>query len=326
MELKRLLLTGLALAACVTLRAQNVSDLIISEALVEADSTGIVDDFGQRGGWIELYNTSTGTVNFGGCFFTDDRADLRKSPIPKGDRRTTLGPRQVTLFYATGNASSGSFYIGFTLRPGSTLYLVSNDGRTIVDSLEIPASLAAGESVSKFPEDAKGLKFKTSDTATTPSPRVINGSHGQASNAQVMAEKDPHGTTLSLVSVTVVFTALAILWLLFWIFFERPAKGKEGYPVKPGMTDKPRAGLKGAGKASRPARPGVSPDGEVAAAIALALDLAEDGDTYAAIATALHLYCSESVHDAESFVLTIRRRPSAWQEERTAHFRKLPSQ
>ena len=55
MELKRLLLTGLALAALVTLRAQNVSDLIIAEALVEADSTGIVDDFGQRDGWIELY-------------------------------------------------------------------------------------------------------------------------------------------------------------------------------------------------------------------------------------------------------------------------------
>lgn len=306
MELKRLLLTGLALAALVTLRAQNVSDLIIAEALVEADSTGIVDDFGQRGGWIELYNTSTGTVNFGGCFFTDDRSYLRKSPIPKGDRRTALGPRQVTLFYANGNASSGTFYIGFTLRPGSTVYLVSNDGRTIVDSLEIPYKLAAGESVSKFPVDAKGLKFKTSDTPTTPSPRVINGSHGTASNAQVMAEKDPHGTTLSLVSVTVVFTALALLWLLFWLFFERPAKRKATAAAGP----------------SRKTRG--TPDAEVAAAIALALDMEEDGDTYAAIATALHLYLSESVHDAESFVLTIRPRPSAWAEDRTSNFRKLP--
>ena len=76
------------LVSALALRAQNVSDLIISEALAQPDSTGILDDYGRRGGWVELYNKSTGTVNFGGCYLTDDRSDLRKSLIPKSDLRT----------------------------------------------------------------------------------------------------------------------------------------------------------------------------------------------------------------------------------------------
>ena len=54
---KRILLTLSLLAAFLPLRAQNVIDLIISEALAQPDSTGIVDGYGRRGGWIELFNT-----------------------------------------------------------------------------------------------------------------------------------------------------------------------------------------------------------------------------------------------------------------------------
>ena len=298
--------TLLLLAVLPGLGGQNVSDLIISEALACPDSTGILDDYGRCGGWIELYNTSTGTVNVGGCFFTDDRNEPRKSPIPKHDKRTAIGPRQVMLFYASGNGADGTFYTRLTLRPGSTLYLVSNDGRTVIDSLVLPATLGAGQSVSKFPVDAKGLVFQAADEATAPSPRVVNGSQETSSKAQEMAEKDPHGSTLSLVSVSVVFLALAILWLLFWLFFERPAQRKA----------KPRT------SSVIPSAAKEAPSPEVAAAIAMALERTQGGDLYAAIATALHLYLSESVHDAESFVLTIRRRSSAWTEARP--FRRKP--
>ena len=220
----------LLLAGCfggTLLRSQNVSDLIISEVLALPDSTSIVDGYGNRNGWIELYNTSTGTVNMGGCYLTDDRNDLQKSLIPKNDLRTKLGPRQVTLFYTSGNAHQGTFYAGFKLRPGSTVYLVSNDGRTIVDSLQIPANLPAGKSVSKVPVDRKALRWEVDPGVEFPSPMVLNGSVGAETNAQRMAKNDPHGFILTIVSVTVVFSALAILWFLFWILFERPAKRKK---------------------------------------------------------------------------------------------------
>jgi hypothetical protein len=55
----------------------------------------------------------------------------------------------------------------------------------------------------------------------------------------------------------------------------------------------------------------------------MALDLDGGGDAYAAIAMALHLYLTESIHDAESFRLTIRRKSSAW-DDKSRSFRQLP--
>ena len=290
------------------LHAQNVADLIISEVLADPDSTGIVDDFGGRSGWIEIFNTSQGTVNLGGCYLTDDRENLRKSLIPKTDSRVQVGPRQVVLFHATGNGDMGTFYTSFRIRRGSTIYLVSNDGRTVVDSIAVPVGLPAGMSVSKFATDAKQMKFETAAEPTVPSPRILNGSQNVESNAQKMARQDPHGWILSITSVSVVFAALALLWFLFWILFERPAK-KKARPTKKSPAKKTSSG---------PA------DEETAAAIALALDMEQGGDTYAAIALALHLYLNDTVHDNESFVLTFKPSvPSAW-NDKSRNFRQLP--
>lgn len=309
---KRILLI-LALAVSFTsLKAQNVIDLIIAEALAVPDSTGIVDDFGRRGGWIEIFNTSQGTVNFAGCFLTDDRNNLKKSIIPKGDLRTKLGPRQTTLIYASGNGADGTLYADFEIRPGSTVYLVSNDGRTIIDSLVVPASLPAGMSMSKRAFDLRQREFEPLPDPTVPSPGIYNGDLNAATKAEAMAEKDPHGGILSLVAVTVVFSALAILWFLFWLFFDRPAKKAAQAKEKP-KNSAAKAQVK-AGEVSD----------EIAAVIALAMDMEQGGDVYAAIALAMNLYFSDTVHDTESFILTMRPKDgSAWNDKKQI-FRKLP--
>ena len=116
-----------------------------------------------------------------------------------------------------------------------------------------------------------------------------------------MAQTDPHGWTLTLISVTTVFAALIILYFIY-NFSGNIFSGK--YKRKP----KAKKG---------------SPDAEVAAAIALALDMQEGGDDYAAIATAVHLYLTESVHDVEPGIVTIVRTPSAW-NNKSLNFRKLP--
>ena len=54
------------------------------------------------------------------------------------------------------------------------------------------------------------------------------------------------------------------------------------------------------------------------------MDMEQGGDDYAAIAAAMHLYFSDAVHDAESFVLTMRpKEGSAWNDKKQI-FRKLP--
>lgn len=307
--MKRLFIIISLLAAGLTARAQNVSDLIISEALAVPDSTGILDGYGARGGWIEILNTSQGTVTVGGCFLTDDKDNLKKSLIPKSDSRTQLLPRQVMLFYASGKGSQGTFYTDFKVQKGSTIYLVSNDGRTIIDSLVVPADLPDGMSVAKFPVDAKQIKHATAQEPCVPTPGILNDSVNSKTKAQEMAEKDPHGFILTIVSVSVVFLALAILWFLFTSLF----KDKSNQPKKEKKTP-----AKKAAKAPE--------DEGVALAIALALEMERNSGDFAAIAMALHLHLTQSVHDAESFVVTFDQesgKNSSWRNKQL-NFRQLP--
>ena len=299
--MKRHLLTLAAILIATLAAGQNVSDLIISEVMPLPDSTSVMDGYGRRTGWVELYNTSTGTVNFGGCYLSDDPDNLRKSLIPKSDASTKLGPRQCVILYCSGNSIEGTYYAGFVLEPGKTVYLVSNDGRTVIDTFAIPADIPEGQSVCKEPADIRGRQFITVPGFLPPTPAAAGWVGNTVAKADEMAEKDPHGFILSIVSVSVVFGALALLWFLFWLLFDR----------KKTSTPKSR-------------KAAAVPDGEIAAAVALALDMEQDGDIYAAVAAAVHLYLTESVHDVESGIITIRKAPSSAWNDKSLNFRKLP--
>ena len=173
----------------------------------------------------------------------------------------------------------------------------------------------------KEAHDLRQREFEAVPTPTVPSPGIFNGDLNAASKAEAMKEKDPHGGILSLVAVTVVFSALAILWFLFWLFFDRPAKKAAEAKNQPPKPRKEKKGKKAAALADVPAG---TPTDEIAAVIALAMDMEQGGDDYAAIAMAMHLYFSDAVHDNESFVLTMRpKEGSAWNDKKQI-FRKLP--
>ena len=55
-------------------------------------------------------------------------------------------------------------------------------------------------------------------------------------------------------------------------------------------------------------RIGKKPSEEEAAAIAMALDQELNGEVYAAIGMALHQYMNDTVHDTESYIITIKRK------------------
>lgn len=313
--MKRILLTifsALLFGGFFTIHAQNVSDLIISEVMAEPDSNSIADDYGRYCGWVEIFNKSQGTVNYGGCFLSDDRSNLKKSLITKSDNRTKLGPRQVVLFHASGDSHDGTFYINFKIKKGSTIYLVSNDGRTIVDSINVPANLPAGKSVAKLAHDLRQMQFETETEPVEPSPAMVNGAHATETGAQKLAHEDKHGFILAIVSIGVVFSALLLLWFLFSLLGR--VSGGSG---KSCGCEKKSSASKINNKAS-----GNMTD-EVAAAIALALDQEMNGEVYAAIAAALHLYMEDSVHDKESFVITIKHKQNGWNDKEQG-FRQLP--
>lgn len=102
-----------------------------------------------------------------------------------------------------------------------------------------------------------------------------------------MAEKDPHGAIITIVSVSVVFVALVILYFAY-DFIGKISSGKWKMPQRKKKTE--------------------GPSDEEAAAIAMALDQEMNGETYAAIGMALHQYLNDTVHDKESYIITIKRK------------------
>lgn len=305
-RLGRLILSAVLLFSGLALGAQNLSDLRIGEVLVE-NTNGLTDGYGQRTGWIEIFNNSYGSVKFAGCYLSDDKDNLRKYHIPASDASTILKPRQSVVFYASGNASQGTYYTNFTLRNGSTIYLVSNDGRTIIDTIDIPADLPSDCSVVKVPTGVKMMDFETKVT-DKPTPGSYNGDVDAKTNSQIMKEKDPHGWVLTLISVSVVFIALTILAFIFgWI----------------GNANKKTAAPK-ATKAAKPSKKNGNMTPEIAAAISMALSQEFGGEVYAAIAMALDDYLGGGIHDEESFVITIRPSQNGNWNDKTQNFRQLP--
>ncbi len=125
-------------------KAQRATSMRINEVLV-INEDNFVDDYGKRHGWIELFNTSAGTVNIAGCYLTDDKNNPMKYPIPKGDVLTQIQPRQHTLFWADGQPDRGTFHVNFVLDPSKENYiaLYDADGKTLIDEVTIPAGQMA---------------------------------------------------------------------------------------------------------------------------------------------------------------------------------------
>lgn len=107
-----------------------------------------------------------------------------------------------------------------------------------------------------------------------------------------MLDKDPHGMIITIVSVSVVFVALIVLYFAY-SFIGKLSSGK--------------ISLKLPEKEKEIVATGV-PTGEEAAAIAMALDQEMNGEVYAAISMALHQYLNDTVHDNESYIITIKRK------------------
>lgn len=119
--------------------------------------------------------------------------------------------------------------------------------------------------------------------------------HVAAKSADI-AIRDPHGAIITLVSVFVVFSALTILYFAY-TFIGKMSSGS----INLKKTFIPTA--KKYGKALKQ-----TPSEEEAAAIALAIDQELNGEIYAAIGMALHQYLNDTVHDNESYIITIKRK------------------
>lgn len=122
---------------------------------------------------------------------------------------------------------------------------------------------------------------------------LLQASESVMRKSAEMTDKDPHGAIITLVSVSVVFIALITLYFAYTLI-GKLASGSISLPKR----------AKSGGSKEASDKPGP----EEAVAIALALDQELNGEAYAAIGMAVHMYLNETVHDNESYIITIKRR------------------
>lgn len=253
--------------------AQRASSMRINEVLV-VNEDNFVNDYGKRRPWIELYNTSAGSVNIAGCFLTNDKNNPTKYTIPKGDVLTTLPPRQHTLFWADGEPGRGTFHVNFTLDPSKENYIAmyDADGKTLIDEVTIPASQKADIS---YGRKTDGKDEWVQLTKVTPSTNNLTLDSNE--KIENFKKNDSVGIAMTLTAMAVVFLGLFMLYFIF------KQIGKMSIAASK------RNAQKAAGKATIVADAGQ-----------------ESGEIFAAISAALY-ELSDDNHDIENTVLTIRK-------------------
>lgn len=217
--LQRLLLlsTIAILWASLPLSAQSVTAARINEVMID-NVDNYIDSYGKRSPWIEIYNSSAGSIDLAGCFLTDDPQNLKKYMIPKGDVLTAIKPRQSVVFFADEMPLRGTFHLNFTLAPNVSHYLalISNDGSTIIDEVEVPAAIPANNSYARIDD---GVRTAVAAEAwhitqhTTPgSNNVVKDKNEKIDRLQ---EADPNGFVMTVTAMLVVFLGLLILFLAY---------------------------------------------------------------------------------------------------------------
>ncbi|MBQ9556780.1 MAG: OadG family protein [Muribaculaceae bacterium] len=231
--------------------------------------------------------------------------------IPRGDERNTkIAPRTHFVMEADGNPKAGTFHMPFTFTAGKDNYIALYDvNGDLVDDVTIPATLNPGETYAikaegrlpsvlndNIPADSiwtvkDGKTIETAITKGNYNIREVN------ENIDAFHDKDPHGYWIALLAMSVVFGALAILYICFKLF---------------GIVSKRSAGDNEAEVSA--------PVAQAAAAVPASGDL--DGEKMAAICFALYQHLN--AHDQESGVLTLTPRDgSAW-ATKAGLMRELP--
>ncbi len=260
--------------------AQSRSALRLNEVMVVNDNS-LVDEYGRRSAWIELFNANFAPLEISSVYLTDDKANPRKYPVPLGDVNTKIPKRQHVVFFADGEPNRGTFHTSFELQPGQDNWIgiYDADGKTLIDEVVIPASLLPDQSYARTEDGAGEWKVRTggdNDYITPSSANVIKDTNYKIEN---FAELDGNGFGMTIMAMCIVFSALLLLCLCFY------GIGKIGGAIS--KMNKIRAHSTPAGA---PDRAEVKHD---------------SGEEIAAIVMALHEHLN--AHDSENTVLTINK-------------------
>ena len=275
--------------------SQHIRDLKLNEMLIN-NVDNYIDEYGRHVPWVEVFNTSYNSVNIGECYLTNDTTGLADGSgiknwyrIPKGDPKTLIPQRGFVIFYMDNAPLYGTFHVNFDpSEEGTSNYvaLISSNGRTLIDIFEFSDALRDNteHSYGYFDDGIKVVKDENGNLKSNKgfleyfTPGSTNKVFEGLTKSELVAKKDPYGMGLSIIAMSVVFSALILIFIMLKLFAKMNRKK--------------------AGKSATEERvPNVQP-------IAQKSDDDLNSEELAAIAVALHLHFN-NLHDIESEIITI---------------------
>ncbi|MBD5211130.1 MAG: lamin tail domain-containing protein [Bacteroidales bacterium] len=291
---KSFLLLLLGVMGCLSVAAQSRGGLRINEVMV--DNTGsIVDDYGEKGAWVELFNSTFAPLEISSVYITTVKFDNPDSidkalmyAVPLGDVNTRIPKRQHVIFWADSLPTRGTFHTNFVLTPGRDNYIAiyDADGRTLIDEIVVPADLAAGSSYARKIDgeggtnDPEAWEVRDGSEGKYITPSSNNIIKDTNKKVDTFHERDKRGFALTIMAMCIVFTALLVLCLCFMLISKIGEKITRANKMKSqGLAPK---------EVARDARPDH-----------------DSGEEIAAIVMALHEHLD--AHDTEQTILTINK-------------------
>ncbi len=290
---------------------QGAKSIRITEVMTD-NRTSIIDEYGKHKPWVELSNSSFTTYNIRGMFITTDRRVLDPkmtpeqrrqlmSPIPNNEARTSLTGKKSIVFYdrswskatvGSVNTETGPLQMNLGIKAGKSTWVGLYDGNAVdlVDSVSVPM-LASDQSYA-LSRDFKSWAKVDGEVVT---PGYLPLSTG-LSKPQMLKKTDPYGFGITVLSMGIVFSCLALLFFVFWIF--------GAY-----MQRKQRMVAASTNTSSEKDKvPATQPVASAAQNI--------DQTTYmAVISLALRSYL-EDKHDDDSGIITIKPKTTRWNQPR----------
>ena len=257
--------------------AQGVNNVRINEVLVHNENN-YMDDYGHRSSWIELFNSGYEAVSVAQCFIEVTRADgsSTRYQIPK-DPATAMHSQTYLVFFCDGTDTKGTFYTNFTLDKVIRIAFINANGKDVLDEFTFDhEAQVPDESVGWMSPDGIAPPKITALPKTTPG--ATNETIVTVSKGERFSQRDSSGGVMAIIAMTVVFSALVL------IFFVLKGFGMAMIAMHERKTSKPAE--------VAPSVPKRKPAGE------------QVMEELAAVGLALKMY-QEEQHILESTVITI---------------------
>jgi len=277
--------------------AQHTHELKINEMFIN-NKDNLIDEYGRRVPWIEIFNTSTNDVNIADCYLTNDTTGLASKNmedkahwyrIPKGDSRTIIPPKGYLVFFLDNMPTYGTLHANFNPQDTCScnyVALIHPNGHDLIHLFSFPEELRCsyksyGYTVDYGPETffRNGVELRNLAFLDFFSPGATNN-----------FEPPPVVEKTKYAVLTVLFATLAIFTTLLLFLITLKSLGKW-------LTDL---------RLKLPKKKANHHEAEIAAALAFIEETKSKqngGEEFASIAMALHLYFNTS-RDQESEIIT----------------------